>query len=348
VAAEGTVGQVSGGDLLQEAIAELYSGDPGEFIERRSGLAARARTAGDAALAKKITGLRKPTRSAWILNQLVRSAPEVTSQLAELGDDLRAAQRSLDGPAIRELSLRRRQLIDALTRQAFALSGQQPPPPVLKDEVTATLNAALADPQFNEQLRAGALDRAVRRDGFGPAAAPGLVLLPSPSRGATARARAATGTAPPAAHAPPATARGAAKVKAGQKRHLQAIATAGQERRRATAAEREHRRAIAAAEQEQRRAIAAAEQEQEHHRAIAAAEQAVAEADQAADAAAVAERADDSAVRQIEEQLTEARRRLADTRLRTRQAGTRQRQARQALNQLQQHPPPAPGSQARR
>ena len=322
------MGQVSGGDRLQEAIAELYSGDPGEFIERRSGLAARARTAGDAALAKKITGLRKPTRSAWILNQLVRSAPEVTSQLAELGDELRAAQRSLDGPAIRELSLRRRQLIDALTRQAFALSGQQPPPPVLKDEVTATLNAALADPQFNEQLRAGALDRAVRRDGFGPEAAPGLVLLPSPSRGATAPAGAVTGTARPAAHAPPATARGAAKVKTERKRHLQVIATAEQERRRAAAAERERRRVIAAAEQE-------------HRRVIAAAEQAVAEADQAADAAAVAERADDSAVRQIEEQLTEARSRLADTRLRARQAGTRQRQARQALNQLQQHPPPA-------
>jgi hypothetical protein len=329
------VGQVSGGDLLQEAIAELYSADPGEFIERRSALAARARTAGDAALAKKITGLRKPTRSAWILNQLVRSAPEVTSQLAELGDELRAAQRSLDGPAIRELSLRRRQLIDAVTRQAFALSGEQSPPPVLKDEVTATLNAALADPQFNEQLRAGALDRAVRRDGFGPAAAPDLVLLPSPSGGATAPDRAVTGTAPPAAHAPRATARGAAKVKAEQKRHLQAITTAEQERRRATAAEREHRQAVAAAEQE-------------HRRAIAAAERAVAEADQAADAAAMAERADDSAIRQIEEQLTEARKRLADARLRTRQAGTRQRQARQALDQLQQHPPPAPGSQARR
>jgi hypothetical protein len=340
------VGQVSGGDLLREAIAELYSGDPAEFIERRSGLAARARTAGDAALAKKITGLRKPTRSAWILNQLVRSVPEVTSQLAELGDELRAAQQSLDGPAIRELSLRRRQLIDAVTRQAFALAGQQSPPPVLKDEVTATLNAALADPEFNEQLRAGALDRAVHRDGFGPAAAPGLVLLPSPSRGATAPARAVTGTAPPAARAPRAAARGAATVKAEQERHLQAVAPAEQERRRATATAEHERRRATAAEREHRRAIAAAEQE--HRRAIAAAEQAVAEADQAADAAAMAERADDSAVRLIEEQLTEARRRLADTRLRTRQAATRQRQARQALDQLQQHPPPAPGSQARR
>ena len=321
----GMVSQVSGGDLLQEAIAELYSCDPGEFIERRSGLTARARAAGDAALAKQIARLRKPTRSAWILNQLVRSAPDVTSQLAMLGDELRAAQRSLDGAAIRELSLRRRQLIDALTRQAFTLSGQQSPAPMLKDEVTATLNAALADPQFNEQLQAGALDRAARRDGFGPAAAPDLALLPSPSGSATAPAPAVTGTAPPAARAPRETERAAPRVNAEQERQRQAIATA----------EQEHHRAIAAAEQE-------------HLRAIAAAEQAVAEADQAADAAVRAERTDDSAIRLIEEQLTEARRRLADARLRTRRASARQRQARQALDQLQQHPPRASGNQARR
>jgi hypothetical protein len=322
------VGQVSDGDLLQEAITELYSCDPGEFTKRRSGLAARARTAGDAALAKKIAGLRKPTRSAWILNQLVRSAPDVTSRLAALGDELRAAQRSLDGPAIRELSVRRRQLIDALTRQAFTISGQQSPPPVLKDEVTATLSAALADPQFNEQLRAAALDRAARRDGFGPAAAPGLILLPSPPSGG-ATTPAVTSTAPPAVRAPRAAVPGAARVQAGQEHHRQAIATAEQERRRASAA----------AEQERRRASAAAQQE--HRRAIAAARQAVAEADHAADVAARAERADDSAVRLIEEQLTEARKRLADARLRTRQASTRQRQARQALGQLQRRPPPA-------
>ena len=321
------VSQVSGGDLLQEAIAELYSCDPGEFIERRSGLTARARAAGDAALAKKIAGLRKPTRSAWILNQLIRSAPGVTSQLAMLGDELRAAQRSLDGAAIRELSLRRRQLIDALTRQAFTLSGQQSPAPVLKDEVTATLSAALADPQFNEQLRAGALDRAARRAGFGLGPAPDLVLLPSASGSAPPQAPVATvaappaervpratGAAPPAERVPRATARAAARVKAEQERRRQAIAAA----------------------------------EQEHRRAIAAAEQALAEADQAADAAARAERADESAVRLIEEQLTEARRRLADARLGTRRAGARQRQARQALDQLQQHPPRASGNQARR
>src|ERR1035437_5877611 len=151
------VGQVSGGDLLQEAIAELYSCDPGEFIERRGGLAARARAGGAAALAKKIAGLRKPTRSAWILNQLVRSAPDVTSRLAMLGDELRAAQRSLDGAAIRELSLRRRQLISGLARQAFTVSGQESPPAALKDEAAAPVT-----PAAKATALADARDRAER------------------------------------------------------------------------------------------------------------------------------------------------------------------------------------------
>jgi hypothetical protein len=322
--------QVTDAGLLQEAIAELYSCDPGEFIERRSALAARARTAGEPDLAKKIAALRKPTRSAWILNQLVRSAPEVTTQLAALGDELRAAQRSLDGAAIRELSVRRRQLMDALTRQAFALSGQQSPP-AIKDEVTATLGAALADPQFNEQLRAGALDRAARRDGFGPAGIPELVLLSS-SPG-LAQTPAATGAPAPGTRAPRATAPAAARAGAEQKRRRPATA----------AAQQEQRRAIAAAEQERRRQATAAAEQDRRRQAIAAAEQALAEADQAASAAASAEQAADSAVRLIEKQLTEARTSLADARLRTRRASTRQRQARQALDQLQQHPPRASG-----
>jgi hypothetical protein len=83
---------VTGDDLLREAVAELYSCGLGEFTEHRGVLVARARAAGEAALAKRIAGLRKPTRSAWVLNQLVRAAPAVTSELAALGAELRAAQ----------------------------------------------------------------------------------------------------------------------------------------------------------------------------------------------------------------------------------------------------------------
>ena len=159
---------MSGAELLSEAAAELYACDLAAFAERRTALAARARAAGEASAAKQIAALRKPTRSAWAINQLVRADPSVPSRLAALGDELRAAEAELDGEKIRELSLARRQLVDALVRQALWLPGQPAPSAALQEEVTATFGAALADPQVAEQLAAGTLLRAEHRAGFGP------------------------------------------------------------------------------------------------------------------------------------------------------------------------------------
>jgi hypothetical protein len=207
------MGRVSGTDLLRDAVAELYSADPDQFVERRGALAAAARAAGQAPVARQIAGLRKPTRSAWVVNQLVRAEPAASSELASLGEELRAAQGSLDGAAIRELSQRRRQLIADLARQAFAAAGQPSPPAALRDEVTATLGAALADPQVAEQLAGGTLTRAARSEGFGPAGPPALALVtssggrgpgrparaPGSGRGTGTRARPAQPTAEQAA-----------------------------------------------------------------------------------------------------------------------------------------------------
>src|SRR5262249_57285514 len=104
---------VADGDLLREAVGELYSSAPAEFVERRGALVARARAAGEASAAKNIAALRKPTRSAWVINRLTRSDPGVPARLIELGDELRAAHGSLDGAAIRGPSARPRPLLAA-------------------------------------------------------------------------------------------------------------------------------------------------------------------------------------------------------------------------------------------
>jgi hypothetical protein len=176
------MGRMTDGDPLRDAVAELYSSDPDEFVERRGALVARARTEGQTPVAKQIAGLRKPTRSAWVVNQLVRAVPSVTSELASLGEELRAAQGSLDGEALRELSRRRRELVESLARQAFTVSGLQAPPAGLRDEVTATLGAALADPQVAGQLATGALERAVYSEGFGSSGPPDLTRPRRPTR----------------------------------------------------------------------------------------------------------------------------------------------------------------------
>jgi len=155
-------------DLLAEAKAELYQADPDGFMSRRQELVAAAREAGQAAAAKQIGALRKPTRSAWVVNRLVRHDPEVTERLAALATELRGAGQSMDGGRIRELSAARARLVDELTRQAF--DDLPAPPAAVREEVTATLDAALADPEVAANL--GTLVRAAHWAGFGLGAAP--------------------------------------------------------------------------------------------------------------------------------------------------------------------------------
>src|SRR3984885_6590697 len=293
----GRISRMTDGDLLGEAVAELYSSDPDEFVKRRGALVARGREAGQAPAAKQIAALRKPTRSAWVVNRLVRADPGVTAELAELGEELRAAQDSLDGSAIRELSQQRRELIESLVRRAFAVVGVSAPPAAIRDEVTAPLGAALADPQFAGTLAAGALVRAVQAEGFGPVGRPTLTVVRGGGSGVKAAGRAGEGRA----RAP--QGKSAAGVRA---------------------------RAPAAPSPEQLRA----ERERRHRAAVAEAEQAASEASRAADAATAAEHELEATVQRLEEELADGREALASARSRARRARTRQRSAQQALDRL--------------
>jgi hypothetical protein len=339
------MGRVTEDDPLPEEVAELYASGPDEFVKRRGALADRARAAGQAALAKRIAGLRKPTRSAWIINQLIRSDPAVSVQLADLGKQLRAAQSSLDGAAIRDLSLQRRQLVDAMARQAFAVAGQSSPPAVIRDEVTATLGAALADPRVADRVRAGTLERAAHSEGFGAegfgtAGAQVLMLVRSPARGGPAPGGKTAGPAREAATAGPdrggtaaSTARGdtAASRPGGSTAVSLAPASSSAPRARQQAAAARDRRPAKTTE------LAAARMRAERDRrqhAIAEAEREAAEADWALEAAEKSEREEERAVQRLQEQLADARHRLADARLEARQAATAQRYALMVLGRL--------------
>ena len=95
-------------DALQAAADELYSVDPDDFMQRRAELSAEVKKSGDAATAKKIGALRKPTRSAYTVNRLARDDPDAVAELLDLGSQLRDAEKSVDAKQIRELTGRRR------------------------------------------------------------------------------------------------------------------------------------------------------------------------------------------------------------------------------------------------
>ncbi len=108
-----------------------------------------------------VKALRRPTAAAWAVNQLTRREGERVAALLALGSELREAQSSaLSGRGaarFRELTARRRDLVDELTFAALGYLGAGADSQL--DAVAATLGAALASPEAALALRAGRLVR---------------------------------------------------------------------------------------------------------------------------------------------------------------------------------------------
>jgi hypothetical protein len=156
-------------DRVSEVADELYSLPPAQFTSAREQRAREARAGGDRQAADAIKKLARPTVGAWLVNQLVRAAPEPMARLFELAESLQQAQQELAGDRLRELSAVRRQVIAELVSQAsqIARGAGQPVGASAADEVRGTLEAALADPQARAKVRAGRLAKALAYAGLG-------------------------------------------------------------------------------------------------------------------------------------------------------------------------------------
>lgn len=336
-------GEVTEPSLLQAAVDELYSQPMSEFTARRKALSAAARKTGDRDTATQIAGLRKPTLSADTVNRLVRSAPDELGELLDLGAELRAAEKALDGAALRELSTRRRQLVNDLTRLAFELTEQSSPSPSVRDEVTATLNAALADKDVADRLISGALVTQARWDGFGSTSLPELaaVLPMDPNR------RRRTAAAPkPSFGQPGSDDESAPRTSASEKHSAGKPSTAGQRpagkppaAKRSTAAadraEDAQRKAAADAQPAEKlaadRTASKARAERELGERIEAAEREATEADDAAQAAQQKLGEIDRRISELNIALAHQRELLAAAQKKSRTAETRRRTAHLAL-----------------
>ena len=145
---------------------DLYALPPEQFTAARDALDDR-----------RLKKLRKPTVAAWVVNTLVRREPALLDQLLSLGADLAAAQSGRDAAALRTLGEQRKQLVAAVTDQAASLVDRELSAAV-RDEVQATLEAALADPASAEAVRSGSLVRALSFAGFGGVDLVGAVAEP--------------------------------------------------------------------------------------------------------------------------------------------------------------------------
>ncbi|MGI5247230.1 hypothetical protein [Dactylosporangium sp. CA-139066] len=268
---------------MDDAIARLYSAPPEEFIALRGEEIAKARQARDTARAAALAKLRKPTVAAWLVNRLAHERPDLVADLLALAEQLRAAQRELRGADLRELSVRRRETVTALAREAARLAGGARGN-LPMTEVEATFAAALADAEVASAVREGRLTKALEYTGFGETPRPNLRLV--------------QGT-PEAEAAEPAEAAGSAKVTP-----IRSAPDATERERRAEARRREEERR--AAEEEHARAVKQARRElMTALQVLADAENAKAEAERAVAAA-------DKAIRQAEKRVKLAQDALSD------------------------------------
>lgn len=208
---------------VEGALDELYSARPEDFTALRTRLAAAAKRRGDAAAGKRIAGSRKPTTAAWVVNALALQT-SARDRLADLGARMRDAHAAMDGAEIRSLTAEQRRLVDELARQAFRLAGLDAPAAAVRDDVTATLQAAVADPDVTARL--GRLAKAEQWSGF---AEFGTVTTVSSARKKAAPPppthRAGTASESESASASESGSRSGSRAEANDRRRQQARAT---------------------------------------------------------------------------------------------------------------------------
>lgn len=149
----------------ERRIDDLYVAPLDRFIAERTALAKELKGAGDKEGAALVQSLRKPSVSAWAVNQLVRDRRSEIEELLGLGEDLHRAQRkALSGGGAKELSqlaTRRRELVERLTDRAGRIlrgAGSAGSRTHL-DEVANTLMATATDPKAAAEVRRGRLEK---------------------------------------------------------------------------------------------------------------------------------------------------------------------------------------------
>ncbi len=288
-------------DELASAAEELYALSPADFTAARDERVAEARTSGNRDLARAIGALRRPTVSAWLVNQLVREAGDQVGELLELGESLRQAQQDLAGEQVRELSVQRRRLVAALVAEAKRLAerdgrvaGVQ-----VEREVEATLQAALADADAAAAVRAGCLASPLSYAGLGIGDEAGAVSW----QRAPAREKSPAGD-----KAKEAPAKEKAPARERRPSGRRGTETA-EERAARLAAEQTERAARQAAAEAERRAAKIAEAEQAVHRAadtVAATEADLAAAEAKFTGARAAQESARQQVERLDRELSQA------------------------------------------
>ena len=147
----------------------LYAAPLDQFVKVRNEIAGRLKKEGDEAAAARVAALRKPSVSAWAVNQLARSGSLDLQRLIKAGEALELAQsRAMSGEDSSGFEEARRDeaaaisLLRSAAKQVLGAAS-----PAVLDRIVSTLRAGVATPEGRTLLKQGRLTEDLEPTGFG-------------------------------------------------------------------------------------------------------------------------------------------------------------------------------------
>ncbi len=181
-ASKKTKGRRQPGVDLEAELGELYGRALDEFTPYRDEIVKRLRESGERKQAAAVARLKKPSLSAWAVNQAVRDNPKAAKRLIDAGEQLEAAQdavlRGSDRAGLRAAMAEEQGAVEAITDAAgAALEAAGRASATTLDRVRKTLRAVAGNDGVGGELAQGRVTNDREAVGFGVASA-----MPTPRR----------------------------------------------------------------------------------------------------------------------------------------------------------------------
>jgi hypothetical protein len=164
---------VAEGAVPERDLERLYGLPLSDFTRARDATARRLRRAGERDAADAATALRKPSLSAWTVNQLVRHERTALDEVLAAGDAVRKAMEKADREALSRAAEREEEALREAVGRARGLledAGERSTEATLA-RVSQTLRAAANDPDARREVLCGMLVRDIEPAGLGTFAA---------------------------------------------------------------------------------------------------------------------------------------------------------------------------------
>jgi hypothetical protein len=167
----------------ESELDDLYAAPLDQFVKVRNEIVGQLKMGGDEAAAARVAALKKPSVSAWTVNQLARSGSLDLQRLIKAGEALELAQsRAMSGEDSSGFEEARRDEAAAISLlRSAAKEVLRAASPAVLDRIVSTLRAGVATPQGRTLLKQGRLNEDLEPTGFGSFAGLSTQVAPKES-----------------------------------------------------------------------------------------------------------------------------------------------------------------------